>query len=79
MKYRYTQWDRYIQEKELRRTFRKYDRDNNGTLDFYEFRRAMKQISGMEMAEIEALFNEMDVDGNHVISIDGMYLINVGQ
>ena len=50
---------------DAKNTFKKFDIDNSGYLDIYEFMSAMKELGlGFTFSDAKALFSEIDTDGD---------------
>ena len=65
----------------LRKAFKAYDRDHNGSLDIVEFATAMQRFGlhtdfvragsgGVSRDVVQALFDKYDVDGSGFLSLD---------
>jgi len=59
------------QDDELREAFAVFDSDNSGAIDRKELKRLMKKLGQtLTEAEIDAMMDEVDTDGNGEISFD---------
>ena len=57
------------EEKEMFEAFTLFDMDKNGSIDKMEMKNVMNTLGNdLDETELELLFQEMDTDGNHVIS-----------
>ena len=63
----------------LRRQFKIMDDNNSGSLDFYEFKKGIKDFQvDMEDKDIESLFKAFDLNGSGDIDFDEFIRIVVG-
>lgn len=66
-------------EKELRDAFRVFDTDNSGSIDKKELKRLMKKLGqALSEAELDAMMDEVDTNGDGEISFEEFKELMVG-
>lgn len=66
-------------EKELRDAFRVFDTDNSGSIDKKELKRLMKKLGqALSEAELDAMMDEVDTNGDGQISFEEFKELMVG-
>ena len=67
-------------EKELRDAFRVFDTDNSGSIDKKELKRLMKKLGqALSEAELDAMMDEVDTNGDGEISFEEFKELMVGR
>jgi Ca2+-binding EF-hand superfamily protein len=64
----------------LKRLFQTFDTNGNGTLEFKEFKRAMKDFKlDLEDVDIENIFKSFDQNGDGVLQMDEFMTMILGK
>lgn len=61
---------KHLDEMELFRTFKKYDRNSNGTLSFSEYAKCLEECATVELSKQEIITSSLSADLNHDGCID---------